>query len=171
MQILLIKFWYCPFCYCWCSWLSCRFRFWCCWLSCAVPASILILILVPLLLLLLLIWSIDLLSIQVLLLLLSIMHLLVTLLKHWSYCITFVYAHNSSQDPRLDGGYENVPTRDIHMNQIGYEQHWLKFLDKYVRPLQEKVFTGYFHSVGRKSITQPECKCGHKWNLNMSPNL
>ena len=51
------------------------------------------------------------------------------------------------QDPRIDGGYENVPTIDIHMNQIGYEKEWLKFLDKYVRPLQEKVYVGYFHSV------------------------
>ena len=52
-----------------------------------------------------------------------------------------------SQDPRLEGGYENVPTRDIHMNQIEYEAEWLKILDRYVRPLQESVFDGYIHSV------------------------
>ena len=51
------------------------------------------------------------------------------------------------KDPRLNGGYENVPTRDIHMNQVGYEQEWLRFLDVYIRPVQEKAFTGYFHSV------------------------
>ncbi|PIO55712.1 oxidoreductase, 2OG-Fe(II) oxygenase family protein, partial [Teladorsagia circumcincta] len=28
---------------------------------------------------------------------------------------------------------------------IEYERHWLYFLDEYVRPIQEKVFTGYFH--------------------------
>ncbi|XP_022236630.1 procollagen-lysine,2-oxoglutarate 5-dioxygenase 3-like [Limulus polyphemus] len=31
------------------------------------------------------------------------------------------------------------------MNQIGFEQHWLYFLREYIRPVQEKVFTGYFH--------------------------
>ncbi|KAK6013673.1 hypothetical protein OSTOST_21008 [Ostertagia ostertagi] len=56
---------------------------------------------------------------------------------HWS--------DGSNRDERLAGGYENVPTRDIHMRQIEYERHWLYFLDEYVRPIQEKVFTGYFH--------------------------
>ncbi len=51
------------------------------------------------------------------------------------------------KDKRLEGGYENVPTIDIHMNQVGYEREWLKFLDRYVRPLQETVFTGYIHQV------------------------
>ena len=35
------------------------------------------------------------------------------------------------------------------MNQVGYERHWLHILATYVRPLQEKVFTGYFHNVSR----------------------
>lgn len=52
------------------------------------------------------------------------------------------------QDLRLDGGYENVPTRDIHMKQVGMEQHWLELLRQYVRPLQEHVFLGYTHEVG-----------------------
>ena len=52
-----------------------------------------------------------------------------------------------TQDGRLQGGYENVPTRDIHMNQVGFEAEWLHFLDTYVRPLQEGVFVGYLHSV------------------------
>ncbi|KAK5986363.1 Multifunctional procollagen lysine hydroxylase and glycosyltransferase [Trichostrongylus colubriformis] len=56
---------------------------------------------------------------------------------HWS--------DGSNKDERLAGGYENVPTRDIHMRQIDYERHWLYFLDEYVRPIQEKVFTGYYH--------------------------
>ena len=49
------------------------------------------------------------------------------------------------QDKRLAGGYENVPTRDIHMNQVGFERQWLYFLDTYVRPVQEKTFIGYYH--------------------------
>lgn len=26
----------------------------------------------------------------------------------------------NNEDKRLDGGYENVPTRDIHMNQVNH---------------------------------------------------
>ncbi|XP_055864465.1 procollagen-lysine,2-oxoglutarate 5-dioxygenase 1-like [Biomphalaria glabrata] len=55
------------------------------------------------------------------------------------------WSNGKNEDPRLAGGYENVPTVDIHMNQVGYERHWLHFLREFVRPLQEKVFTGYFH--------------------------
>ncbi|KHJ92978.1 hypothetical protein OESDEN_07118 [Oesophagostomum dentatum] len=58
------------------------------------------------------------------------------------------WSDGSNKDDRLAGGYENVPTRDIHMNQIGFERQWLYFLDEYVRPLQEKVFLGYYHRVG-----------------------
>jgi len=43
----------------------------------------------------------------------------------------------------LTGGYENVPTRDIHMNQVGLEPQWLLFLKEFVKPLVERVFTGY----------------------------
>lgn len=57
------------------------------------------------------------------------------------------WSNGTSTDERLQGGYEAVPTRDIHMNQVGLEQQWLKFLQIYVRPLQEAVFTGYFHDV------------------------
>ncbi|CAL1536445.1 unnamed protein product [Lymnaea stagnalis] len=55
------------------------------------------------------------------------------------------WSSGKNEDPRLAGGYENVPTVDIHMNQNGFERHWLHFLREYIRPLQEKVFTGYFH--------------------------
>lgn len=51
------------------------------------------------------------------------------------------------QDPRLAGGYENVPTVDIHMNQLEYEQEWLWILRHYVKPLAEKVFVGYDSDV------------------------
>ncbi|XP_060516799.1 procollagen-lysine,2-oxoglutarate 5-dioxygenase isoform X2 [Cylas formicarius] len=55
------------------------------------------------------------------------------------------WSSGKNEDERLEGGYEAVPTRDIHMNQVGWERHWLYFLQKYVRPLQEHVFTGYYH--------------------------
>ncbi|XP_055697563.1 procollagen-lysine,2-oxoglutarate 5-dioxygenase isoform X2 [Phlebotomus papatasi] len=55
------------------------------------------------------------------------------------------WSDGSNHDKRLEGGYEAVPTRDIHMNQVGLEKMWLKFLQVYVRPLQETVFIGYFH--------------------------
>ncbi|XP_076299960.1 procollagen lysyl hydroxylase isoform X1 [Lasioglossum baleicum] len=55
------------------------------------------------------------------------------------------WSDGTNNDPRLTGGYENVPTRDIHMNQVNFEPQWLYFLKEYVRPLQELVFTGYYH--------------------------
>ncbi|XP_043475524.1 procollagen-lysine,2-oxoglutarate 5-dioxygenase isoform X1 [Leptopilina heterotoma] len=59
------------------------------------------------------------------------------------------WSDGSNQDTRLKDGYENVPTRDIHMNQVNYEPHWLFFLNHYVRPLQERVFDGYVHDPPR----------------------
>ncbi|XP_067301470.1 multifunctional procollagen lysine hydroxylase and glycosyltransferase LH3 [Pseudorasbora parva] len=47
-------------------------------------------------------------------------------------------------DERLAGGYENVPTVDIHMNQIQYEKEWLKFLKDYIVPVTEKLYPGYY---------------------------
>lgn len=55
------------------------------------------------------------------------------------------WSDGSNKDDRISGGYEAVPTRDVHMNQVGLEQVWLRFLQLYVRPLQEAVFWGYFH--------------------------
>ena len=51
------------------------------------------------------------------------------------------------QDPRLAGGYENVPTVDIHMNQIGFQQHWLYFLREFVLPMNSKLYEGYTSEV------------------------
>lgn len=45
------------------------------------------------------------------------------------------------QDVRV-GGYENVPTVDIHMRQIDFDEHFLDFLQTYVRPLKDKVYPG-----------------------------
>lgn len=59
------------------------------------------------------------------------------------------WSDGTNSDTRLQGGYEAVPTRDIHMNQVGLETLWLKFLQLYIKPLQEKVFLGYFHDPPR----------------------
>ncbi|XP_043932935.1 multifunctional procollagen lysine hydroxylase and glycosyltransferase LH3 isoform X2 [Protopterus annectens] len=48
------------------------------------------------------------------------------------------------EDVRLAGGYENVPTVDIHMNQINFEKEWLHFLREYIAPVTEKLFPGYY---------------------------
>ncbi|XP_033984218.1 LOW QUALITY PROTEIN: multifunctional procollagen lysine hydroxylase and glycosyltransferase LH3 [Trematomus bernacchii] len=47
-------------------------------------------------------------------------------------------------DERLAGGYENVPTVDTHMTQIGFEKEWLKFLKEYISPITEKLYPGYY---------------------------
>ncbi|XP_034233658.1 procollagen-lysine,2-oxoglutarate 5-dioxygenase isoform X2 [Thrips palmi] len=53
------------------------------------------------------------------------------------------WSDGSNKDPRLDGGYEAVPTRDIHMRQVGLADLWDFFLEEYVQPLQQAVFIGY----------------------------
>ncbi|XP_054904592.1 procollagen-lysine,2-oxoglutarate 5-dioxygenase 1 [Poeciliopsis prolifica] len=47
-------------------------------------------------------------------------------------------------DTRIQGGYENVPTIDIHMNQVNFEKEWQKFLLEFVAPITEKMFPGYY---------------------------
>lgn len=59
------------------------------------------------------------------------------------------------QDERLTGGYENVPTVDIHMNQIGFEKEWLKFLREYITPVTEKLYPGYYPKVGTAATPPP----------------
>ncbi|KAM9701202.1 multifunctional procollagen lysine hydroxylase and glycosyltransferase LH3-like isoform 1-T1 [Menidia menidia] len=48
------------------------------------------------------------------------------------------------KDERLAGGYENVPTVDIHMSQVGFEKEWLRFLKDYIAPVTEKLYPGYY---------------------------
>uniref|UniRef100_A0A0M3HKP1 DUF4268 domain-containing protein n=1 Tax=Ascaris lumbricoides TaxID=6252 RepID=A0A0M3HKP1_ASCLU len=62
------------------------------------------------------------------------------------------WSDGKNEDERLAGGYENVPTIDIHMNQIDFQREWLYFLDEYVRPMQEKLFIGYYQKVCRFRI-------------------
>ncbi|KAM9855658.1 procollagen-lysine,2-oxoglutarate 5-dioxygenase 1 isoform 1-T1 [Aulostomus maculatus] len=47
-------------------------------------------------------------------------------------------------DNRIQGGYENVPTIDIHLNQINYEKEWQHFLLEYIAPITEKMYPGYY---------------------------
>lgn len=53
-----------------------------------------------------------------------------------------------SQDKRIAGGYETVPTDDIHMKQIGFEKEWLHFIREFISPVTLKVFSGYYTKVG-----------------------
>ncbi|XP_029471734.1 procollagen-lysine,2-oxoglutarate 5-dioxygenase 2 isoform X2 [Rhinatrema bivittatum] len=48
------------------------------------------------------------------------------------------------RDIRISGGYENVPTDDIHMKQIGLEPVWLHFIREFIAPVTLKVFAGYY---------------------------
>ena len=42
-----------------------------------------------------------------------------------------------------------MPTQDIHMNQIGFEEQWLEIIRSYVVPVNGKVFPGYYSKVSR----------------------
>lgn len=57
------------------------------------------------------------------------------------------------QDSRIQGGYENVPTVDIHMNQINFDKEWHKFLLEYIAPITEKMYPGYYTKVRLLSIS------------------
>ncbi|XP_077344367.1 procollagen-lysine,2-oxoglutarate 5-dioxygenase 2 isoform X2 [Lithobates pipiens] len=54
------------------------------------------------------------------------------------------WSGSKSTDTRIAGGYENVPTDDIHMSQIGMDNEWLHFIREYIAPVTLKVFAGYY---------------------------
>ncbi|XP_041953161.1 procollagen-lysine,2-oxoglutarate 5-dioxygenase 1 isoform X2 [Alosa sapidissima] len=54
------------------------------------------------------------------------------------------WSGGGNKDTRIQGGYENVPTIDIHMNQVGYEKEWHKFLLDFIAPITEKMYPGYY---------------------------
>ncbi|XP_029995710.1 procollagen-lysine,2-oxoglutarate 5-dioxygenase 1 isoform X2 [Sphaeramia orbicularis] len=54
------------------------------------------------------------------------------------------WSGGNNKDSRIQGGYENVPTIDIHMNQVNYEKEWHKFLLDYIAPITEKMYPGYY---------------------------
>ncbi|XP_069753489.1 procollagen-lysine,2-oxoglutarate 5-dioxygenase 2 isoform X2 [Narcine bancroftii] len=57
------------------------------------------------------------------------------------------WSGGKNEDKRLVGGYENVPTDDIHMTQVGLDQVWLHFIREYIAPVALKLFSGY-HTKG-----------------------
>uniref|UniRef100_A0A3B5KVN4 Procollagen-lysine,2-oxoglutarate 5-dioxygenase 1 n=1 Tax=Xiphophorus couchianus TaxID=32473 RepID=A0A3B5KVN4_9TELE len=54
------------------------------------------------------------------------------------------WSGGGNMDTRIQGGYENVPTIDIHMNQVNFDKEWQKFLLEFVAPITEKMFPGYY---------------------------
>lgn len=58
------------------------------------------------------------------------------------------WSDGGSDDARLEGGYESVPTIDIHMKQVGFEEEWLEILRLFVQPLQLRAFDGYNNEDG-----------------------
>lgn len=92
-----------------------------------------------------------------------------------------LWSAGKNKDPRIAGGYENVPTIDIHMNQIGYEKEWLHVLKHYITQLVEKVFPGYYSKakssmmfiVRYKPDEQPYLRPHHDsstWTMNVALN-
>ncbi|XP_071778537.1 procollagen-lysine,2-oxoglutarate 5-dioxygenase 2 isoform X2 [Centroberyx gerrardi] len=71
------------------------------------------------------------------------------------------------EDKRITGGYETVPTDDIHMKQIGFDKEWLHFIREFISPVTLKVFSGYYtkgyavmnfvvkYTPGRQSYLRP----------------
>ncbi|XP_067851129.1 procollagen-lysine,2-oxoglutarate 5-dioxygenase 2 isoform X2 [Heptranchias perlo] len=57
------------------------------------------------------------------------------------------WSGGKNEDKRLVGGYENVPTDDIHMTQVGLDHVWLHFIREYIAPVTLKLFSGY-HTKG-----------------------
>jgi procollagen-lysine,2-oxoglutarate 5-dioxygenase, invertebrate len=55
--------------------------------------------------------------------------------------------NDNVNDERLPGGYENVPTVDIHTKQVSFEKEWLHFLKVFIQPIQRIAFLGYFSDV------------------------
>lgn len=67
------------------------------------------------------------------------------------------------QDKRIQGGYENVPTIDIHMNQVKFEREWHQLLLEYVAPITEKMYPGYYTKVrGDRGRTQTPQHASHQ---------
>lgn len=63
-------------------------------------------------------------------------------------CVLFL---SPAQDKRISGGYETVPTDDIHMKQIGFDKEWLHFIREFISPVTLKVFSGYYTKVSVSS--------------------
>jgi hypothetical protein len=53
------------------------------------------------------------------------------------------WSGSNNYDDRLQGGFEPVPTQDIHFNQMGFNSTWRAILKAFVGPVAEHQFTGY----------------------------
>lgn len=54
-----------------------------------------------------------------------------------------------------------MPTVDIHMKQVGYEDQWLQLLRTYVGPMTESLFPGYHTKVGAAPATPAPSSSSH----------
>ena len=54
-----------------------------------------------------------------------------------------LWSDGKSNDNRLSGGYENHPTRDVHMNQIGLDNQWKEILYTYIVPFTKHLYSNY----------------------------
>lgn len=52
------------------------------------------------------------------------------------------WSSGKNDDPRIAGGYENVPTQDIHTKQIGWEESWVSILKRHVYPEMYRLYAG-----------------------------
>ena len=52
--------------------------------------------------------------------------------------------NDNNKDDRLAGGYENVPTVDIHFTQLGFQEAWLYIVKTYAAPMVTKHYIGYY---------------------------
>lgn len=51
------------------------------------------------------------------------------------------WSGGGNKDSRLSSGYENVPTRDIHLNQIGLGEMWKDFVVNYIGRVAGETFS------------------------------
>ena len=56
------------------------------------------------------------------------------------YAIVFACRYS---DKRIKGGYEPVPTQDIHFVSFGFKPTWHLVLEYYVGPIAEHNWIGY----------------------------
>ncbi|UJR36254.1 hypothetical protein I4U23_028985 [Adineta vaga] len=62
------------------------------------------------------------------------------------------WSGSGHNDARLAGGYENVPTDDVHMTQVDFNEHWLYILKEFIQPMQQKVYTGYYNDPPKAAL-------------------
>ena len=53
------------------------------------------------------------------------------------------WSSGDTKDERIQGGYEPVPTQDIHFGQIGFLRAWRHILKTYLRPITSYHYAGY----------------------------